>query len=163
MRLIIPRHSSKSRDVISGGVSDKPFTFHKNGRQAMRRAFNVCVRRRAVCFALISSLLILPSPGIAASEVRALASTAVDLTTSPIRFLQPFLKSPFGFRAQQKPRRETLADRRARVSQIRVSPLKLVGYLGEGATFTASPTDSLGRTIQGVKFDGSPPILKSSR
>ncbi|MEK6300191.1 MAG: RHS repeat-associated core domain-containing protein [Acidobacteriota bacterium] len=95
----------------------------------------------------------MPGPGIAASDVRALASTAVYLTTSPIRYLQPILRLLFGVGTQARPRRETLADRRARVSQIRVSPFKLVGYAGEGATFTASPSDFRDRTIQGVKFD----------
>ncbi|MEK6302569.1 MAG: RHS repeat-associated core domain-containing protein [Acidobacteriota bacterium] len=111
------------------------------------------IRRKLMCFGLISSLLILPGPGIAASEVRALASTAVDLTTSPIRYLQPILKSLFGIGVRAKPQRETLADRRARVSRIRVSPLKLVGYVGDVTIFTASPTDFRDRTIQGVKFD----------
>ncbi|MEK6304443.1 MAG: hypothetical protein AABO41_27455 [Acidobacteriota bacterium] len=119
----------------------------------LTRWFRRRVFGKVISFTLIASLLILPGPGIAASDVRALASTAVDLTTAPIRFLQPILRSLFGFGAQARPRRETLTDRRARVSQIRVSPFKLVGYVGEGATFTASPTDFRDRTIQGVKFD----------
>jgi hypothetical protein len=64
------------------------------------------VLRKLMCFGLVSSLLILPGPGIAASDVRALASTAVDFTTSPIRYLQPFIKSLFGFGARGRPQRE---------------------------------------------------------
>ncbi|MEK6301805.1 MAG: hypothetical protein AABO41_13930 [Acidobacteriota bacterium] len=142
--------------------SHSPFQAHRSAglhrfsvvrRSTLTRLFRRRVFGKVICLALVASLLILPGPGIAASDVRALASTAVDLGTSPIRFLQPILRSLFGFGAQARPRRETLTDRRARVSQIRVSPFKLVGYLGEGATFTASPTDFRDRTIQGVKFD----------
>ncbi|MFY9608376.1 MAG: RHS repeat-associated core domain-containing protein [Blastocatellia bacterium] len=82
-----------------------------------------------------------------------MASTTVNLTTAPIRYLQPILKSLFGFGARPRPQRETLADRIARISRVRISPFKLVGYAGEGATFTASPSDFRDRTIQGVKFD----------
>ncbi|MFY9610348.1 MAG: RHS repeat domain-containing protein, partial [Blastocatellia bacterium] len=122
--------------------------YHMVSRFYRRRVF-----RKLLCFALISSLLILPGPGLAASDLRALASTAVDLTTSPLRYLHPILKSLFGLGARTGPQRETLADRIARVSQVRISPFKLVGYVDEGATFTALPSDFSDQTIQGVKFD----------
>ena len=45
-----------------------------------------------------------------------------------------------------------MADRAAAVAHIQISPGKFVGYLDEGTTFTAMPSDSFDRTIQGVKF-----------
>ena len=120
---------------------------HRLTRLFRRRLF-----RKLICFALISSLLILPGPGVALSEVRALASTAVGLTTSPIHYLQPILRSLFGLGARARARREGLADRLARVAQVRISPFKLVGYTEEGATFTAVGADLFDRTIPGLKF-----------
>jgi hypothetical protein len=119
---------------------------------ALTRLFRRRPFRKVICFGLISSLLILPGPGVAVSEVRALASTAVGLTTSPIRYFQPILRSLFGLGARARPQGETLADRIARVAQVRISPFKLVGYTGEGATFTATGADLFDRTLPGLKF-----------
>ncbi|MEK6304510.1 MAG: RHS repeat-associated core domain-containing protein [Acidobacteriota bacterium] len=105
-----------------------------------------------MCFGLISGLLILPGPGIAASDVRALASTAVDLTTSPIRYLQPILRSLFGLGVHSRPQRETLTDRVSRVARIRISPRRFVAYQGQSQTFGAVPANLRDQTVQGVKF-----------
>jgi len=125
-------------------------------RSILTRLFRRRVVRRVGCLALIASLLILPGPGIGIREVAALASTAVDLTNSPIRYLQPILRSLLGLGVRARPRRETLADRIAQVSQVRISPLRLVGYTGEGAAFTAVGADLFDRTIPGLKFTWEP-------
>ncbi|MFY9553594.1 MAG: hypothetical protein WAV47_02620, partial [Blastocatellia bacterium] len=45
-----------------------------------------------------------------------------------------------------------MADRAAAVAHIQINPNKFVGYEDEGTKFTATPTDFLDRTVQGVKF-----------
>ncbi len=50
------------------------------------------------------------------------------------------------------PRQETLAERIARVSTIRITPYKFVGYIGETQTFTAVGADSTGQVVHGVRF-----------
>jgi hypothetical protein len=45
-----------------------------------------------------------------------------------------------------------MADRASAVAHIQINPIKLVGYEEDGATFTATPSDFLDRTVQGVKF-----------
>jgi ankyrin repeat protein len=119
----------------------------------LRRFVRVDVRRKLICFALISSILVLPGPGLAASDVRALASTAVDLTTAPICYLQPILKSLFGFGASPRPQREdTLEDRRAQVARIRITPPRLVSYIGQVMTFGAVGSNFAGEIIEGADF-----------
>ncbi|MEK6303861.1 MAG: RHS repeat-associated core domain-containing protein [Acidobacteriota bacterium] len=117
-----------------------------------RRVSRPGVGRKLMCFGLMSSLLILPGPGLAASDVRALASTAVDFTASPIRYLEPIIKSLFGLGARSRPQRETLTDRVSRVARIRISPRRFVAYQGQSQTFGAVPANLRDQTIQGVKF-----------
>ncbi len=145
MQLISPNHSVRSRDRINAHVH--------HGLRSIRRSARKGVRRKLICFVLISSLLILPGPGIAASDVRALASTAVDLTTSPIRYLQPILRSLFGFGAVARPQREdTLEDRQAQVARIRITPPRLVSYIGQVMTFGAVGSNFAGEIIDGADF-----------
>ena len=110
--------------------------------------------RKLICFALISSLLVLLGPGLNQGDVRALASTAVDLSTAPIRNLQPILRLLSWFRPA-RPRQESLAERLAHVARLRVSPSKFVAYQDQAVAFTALPTNLAGETIQGVRVEWS--------
>jgi RHS repeat-associated protein len=108
--------------------------------------------RKLLCLAIIINLLIWPSSGIALRELPVLAATAIEATTDSLGSIPNFFKWLFGSQSAAV-RQETLADRNARVAQIRISPHKFVGYLGETATLTSLGADSSGQTVQGVKFD----------
>ena len=152
MRLIIPDIASRSAGFRSSARATSARSFFKTLRPSLRRVISIGVRRRVVCLGLILGLLIMPGPGIAANDVRALASTAVSFTASPIRYLQPILRSLFGYGARPSRQRETLSDRVARVARIRISPRRFVAYQGQSQTFGAVPANFRDETVQGVKF-----------
>src|SRR5215213_1914515 len=106
--------------------------------------------RKLICLSLILSLLALPVPDLA-FQLPVLASTGIHLAINSLRNAKTMLS--FLFRPDSaRPQRETLAERRAYVSNIHITPLKLVGYQGQSFSFSALPTDHAGRAIQGVKF-----------
>jgi RHS repeat-associated protein len=115
----------------------------------LRRSF----RRRIICFAIAFNLLLWPGPGLAthylfdaASQV---ASTVLDARVLSSSYEAYFIKRLLS-RSAQTPRRDAPGDRVGVVTQLHLSPAKLVAYLNQTVVFTALPTDYLDRTIQGV-------------
>jgi hypothetical protein len=141
--------------IDSGGGMLRSRTGFEDRTRRLRHGSNASILRKTVSFALISSLLILPGPGFSLTDVRVFASTGIDLTRYPSRFLQPLFKSWFATRARARRQRETAADRASRVARIQVSPRRFVGYQGQSQTFSALPANINGQTIQGVKSVGS--------
>jgi hypothetical protein len=95
------------------------------------------------------NLLIWPGTGLTLRQVSVFAATAIDTTTDSLTFFPRLFRNLFG---QSTRRRERQADRLAAVSRIEISPRRLVAYQEDTFTFSALATDSLGRTIQGVRF-----------
>ncbi len=119
----------------------------KSARKFIRRM----IGRKFLCLILILSLLILPAPGVSLSAWPVLASVAISTTNDSLGHIARFFKSLFA-PSRQPRQREKLADRRARVSNIRVSPHRFAAYEGEVIRFTALPTDFANRAVQGVTF-----------
>jgi hypothetical protein len=112
--------------------------------------FSCGTRRKLVCLVLMLSLLILPAPSYAFTQLSMLASSVMSVSTPTINYLPTLWKwlfSPSGVEPE-----ETLNDRLARVSRIQISPTKFVGYEGQALTFIAIGLDSADRTIQGLVF-----------
>ena len=124
---------------------------------SLNKLFHRRLPRRLICLVLLFNLLIWPSTGVA-RELGDLASYAVrsstiTITTGSVRIVSYLLKALF--RSQTARPKDSPADRERAVVGLRVNPNKLVGYENEGATFTALPTDLLGRTVQGTKASWS--------
>ena len=126
-----------SRALISSGL--------------FRRLFRGGVRRKVLSLVLILSFLSLPFPILQIAHLPAMAAGVVTVKDSPVRGFVSFLASFFA--GSQSPQRaETMGDRINHVSTIEISPRRFVGYQGQTMIFSALPTDSAGRTIQGVRF-----------
>jgi hypothetical protein len=97
------------------------------------------------------NLLLWPGPSLATEHLIALFSEVLNTRVVSYSYEAFFFRRLFSQTAP-RPRRETMADRVAAVGHIQINPIKFVGYEDEGATFTAIPSDSLNRTVQGVKF-----------
>ena len=108
-------------------------------------------RRKLISLVLILSFLSLPLTPLPISQLPAMAASVVTLKDSPARNFVNFLTSLFT-RSQSREQAEMMDDRIARVSHIDVSPRRFVGYQGQTVVFNALPTDSAGRTIQGIRF-----------
>ncbi|MFY9571634.1 MAG: Ig-like domain-containing protein, partial [Blastocatellia bacterium] len=122
--------------------------------------------------ALILNLLIWPAPGVSLRPVfdsaATLACTFRYAFETSGRQLQrwPVVLVPLGPLAGLVPalifwpfqtsagalRQEGLAERIARVAAVRISPNKLVGYVGDSVTFVAMGTDIANLPVQGAKF-----------
>jgi RHS repeat-associated protein len=117
----------------------------------IRRLFRGRVRRRVLSLVVILSLLSLPISLLPVAQLPVMAASVVTLNDSPLRNFVSFIASFFS--ASHSPRRaDTMEDRINRVSYIEVSPRRFVGYQGQTIIFGALPSDSSGRTIQGVRF-----------
>jgi len=119
----------------------------KNSLRLFRRGS----ARKFVCLALILSLLILPVPKLALNDFSALASVTFSATSDSLSSVAKFFKSIFAPSPQRR-QSETLAQRRARVSEIQISPSRFVAYQGDLIQFSALPTDSSGETVQGATY-----------
>lgn len=133
----MPNHSTSRISLLS----------LRSSRSFFRRFFG----RKLLCLVLILSLIILPAPSSSFSFFPVLASVAVSTTGDSLHRVAKFFKSLFA-PSHQSPQREKLADRRARVSNIRISPHRFAGYEGDVIRFTALPSDSINRVVQGVTF-----------
>ena len=111
------------------------------------------LRRRIVCVALVLSLLILPGPGLALNELPALASDATCVTVGSFRYLPLVIKNLFGMFSSAKPRPQNLDERIASVRELRVSPHKLVGYVGDRVTFAGMGVDGDGQLAHGARVE----------
>jgi hypothetical protein len=107
-----------------------------------------------VCLAIIFALISTPGLNIALQQAPVLASSAVDGTASSLRIIDVFLNWLLGGKGAAPPvRQESLAERKIRVSAVRISPSRLVSYVGGTHTFTAVGRDSSGEVVHGVRFD----------
>ncbi len=136
------------------------------GQQAMRR--------KLVCFAIILNLLVWPTPGLtlrpmldpvsvltstvsstmsgAGSAFSRFATSVVFIPAGPLMLPLPVLPL-WPFQSVTPVARDlSMAERIARVAAVKVSPNKLVGYVGDSVTFVAMGTDSLGEPAHGAKF-----------
>ena len=121
-------------------------------RQVIRRSTQGLRLRRLVCFALVSSLLVLPGDCLPFKEMRVLASAVEDLTAPALRYVPRMFRSLSWFRAAPR-RHESLADRLAHVAHVQIAPRRFVGYQLDSISFNAVATDFADRTVQGVKFE----------
>jgi RHS repeat-associated protein len=104
----------------------------------------------------VLNFLIWPTPGVArefaklASSASAVVSSTIAITTEPLRAVSYLFKliGSGKVRAQA----DTPADRTASVTSIRISPQKIVGYLGQRIQFSAVGNNVYGLTIQGAQF-----------
>lgn len=106
------------------------------------------IRRKLLCLALIFSLLILPSD-LSLQQLPVMASTAIEFSASVTSWASSLWNWLF---ISDQPSRLTIADRIAQVSNVSVSPSKIVGYQGESILFNALPSNASGETVQGVRF-----------
>ena len=120
-------------------------------RTLARRFFRRALQRRVVCCAVALNLLLWPGPGLVTEHFLALASEVLNTQIGSHSYEAFFLGRLFS-QSTTRPRRETMTDRASAVAHIQINPIKLVGYENDGATFTATPSDFLDRTVQGVKF-----------
>src|SRR5262249_20615494 len=110
------------------------------------------VPRRALCCLLAINLLVWPGLRITVPDLSAIVAAAKSAATAPFDDVNLLLKRLFG----PKPRpQETATDRLSHVSHITVNPPKHVLYQQQRMPFTSIATDSLGRTIQGIRFSYS--------
>ena len=114
------------------------------------RVFFISLRRKFLCTVLILSLLALPGNHFA-DAFSAMASSTVEISSAPVRWVASLFDA-----LKSKPsrrQRPSIADRIARVSRIRVTPFKTVGYQGDTMTFSALPSDSSDLTVQGARLE----------
>ncbi|HEU4391582.1 MAG TPA: hypothetical protein VFV34_27590, partial [Blastocatellia bacterium] len=107
-----------------------------------------------ISVALAVNLLIFPGVDQLALQVPPIASSMFDGFTAPLRAIPVVWKRIFQLEPQA-PKQETMADRAAKVFQIRLSPAKLTAYVGDRVTFTALSNDVQGQVVHGVKFEWS--------
>lgn len=144
------RHPTWSQTNTSGRLVSR------SSRQSRR------VLARFVCASLMFNLMLLPGSdqplswarGGLVGAVTAAAQKAVArlrqvyLIVTPI---PPILIPLWLPSSTQAPPDESLAERAARVTALRPSPAKFVGYERQTVTFSALPVDYAERTVQGVR------------
>lgn len=108
------------------------------------------LRRKIIVCLLCFSLLSVPVPAHAITRLSTVIASATDVISLPVTFVPSILRHLLGQTAIEQ--EETLADRLARVSQIRLSPSTFVAYEGQTMIFTAIGSDTSDRVIQGVGF-----------
>ncbi|HJQ68549.1 MAG TPA: Ig-like domain-containing protein [Blastocatellia bacterium] len=119
--------------------------------QSFRGLFLGSVRRRILSVVLILSLLSLPVSLLPFAQLPVMAASVAAEKGSSVFGIIKFIASFFA--SSQSPQQaETMGVRIAYVSHIEVSPSSFVGYQGQTVVFNALPTDSAGRTIQGIRF-----------
>ncbi len=120
-------------------------------RSLARQFFRRAVQRRVVCCAVALNLLLWPGPGLITKDLLALGQQVLNTQIASNSYEAFFLRRLFSG-TTSRPRHDTMADRASAVVHVHLNPVKHVGYENEGNTFTATPTDFLDRTVQGVKF-----------
>ncbi|MGH9763071.1 MAG: hypothetical protein ACREAC_19780, partial [Blastocatellia bacterium] len=122
------------------------------GRGLVRGLTRRSPERKVACFVIAASLLMWPLPNIFANVVKVVASTvsseATHLSDGGAARISLILKDLF----RKKARQDTAADRVAHISSIEISPRKFLAYVGQMIPFNSLSTDSLGRTVQGIRF-----------
>ncbi len=108
--------------------------------------------RQLACFAVIFSLIYTPGLGLGLVQLPALAASAATSAGDSVKRIPALFTFLLGLTADEQDS-ETLADRRAQVARVRVSPARYVGYSGDTLTFDAIGTNFARETVQGVAFD----------
>jgi YD repeat-containing protein len=108
-------------------------------------------RRKLLCLALLLSLIIWPGTDLALRELPSLVSAAINLTTSPMRYMSLAIRSLFRSVAAA-PQQETPEQRLAHLATIRMSPFKYVGYQQQKVSFSALGLDLAGQVVHGIQF-----------
>ena len=146
--------------------SDRQCTRHTRRRTKRLLAHPI---RSFTCHAIILNLLVWPSPALTLrpiiDPVTATAATATASTVSALRdlsivsipigpFVLPLPIFPFWpFQSSTPIARElSMAERTAKVATVKISPQKLVGYVGDSVTFVAMGADVQGQPAHGAKF-----------
>jgi RHS repeat-associated protein len=111
-------------------------------------------RRRALCLVLILCPLIVPDAGCAVSAATEIAVQVAKETVAPVPVAIKWFKRLFHSPAKSS-RRQTTADRNANVTNVRITPARIVGYQGQQISFSAIGRNVTGQTIQGVQFTWS--------
>jgi RHS repeat-associated protein len=124
-------------------------------RRGIRHFSHRVLQRRVICCVVGLNLLLWTGPGLAADSFIALGSqvlnTRVGFHSYEAFFLRRLLPRLFS-QTTTRARRETTADRTARVTTIRINPSRIVGYTGQRLQFSAVGSNSGGMTIQGAQF-----------
>src|SRR5262249_40598161 len=115
------------------------------------------LRRQLLALTLILSLLILPVQGTIFEQAGVWASTSIEIAKAPVNFASKLFEKLFSNTKTKIVQQETMASRAALVSRIRITPFKLVAYIGETQTFSAVGTDTAGQLVHGVKFSWETP------
>jgi RHS repeat-associated protein len=117
-----------------------------------RNPFRKSISRKITSFVLLS-LFIFPVTDLA-HQAPFFASSAIKLTANYSRIVSKALASLFTASAANI-RRETTADRTASVTNIRITPAKIVGYKNQPIKFSAVGSNTDGQTIQGAQLSWS--------
>jgi RHS repeat-associated protein len=159
-------HETKSLRRIAGCQRRRrPSVRLRSQRRSLRR------RRKVICLAIALSLLIWPSSRLMLGPLAVLASTVSSTTGSATTSLAsmvdslrttPVVEVPLGPLTVAVPalfqlsipvsRDLSMAERTARASSVRVTPEKLVAYIGDTVTFVAMGADTQGKPAHGAKF-----------
>jgi hypothetical protein len=128
---------------------------HLRAKPLFRCLLRRAAQSRVICLAVAFNLLLWSASGAVTRDLIVFTSRTMaevlDARVLSSSYEAYFVRRLFS-RSTARPRHETMADRATAVAHIRLTPVKFVGYTNEGTTFTATPTDSLDRTVQGVKF-----------
>src|SRR5262249_42128596 len=89
------------------------------------------LRRQLLALTLILSLLILPVQGTIFEQAGVWASTSIEIAKAPVNFASKLFEKLFSNTKTKIVQQETMASRAALVSRIRITPFKLVAYIGE--------------------------------
>lgn len=129
---------------FSPRVARSRFSIRQNHRILSRT-----IQTKILSLLIVVSLPIWPT-GFALPQVPVSAPDTAALSVAPLGYLPLLLKSLLwlvGPATQQ----DTLDSRASAVARLRITPIKSVAYIDQVITFSALPTDSLSRPVQGAK------------
>jgi RHS repeat-associated protein len=110
------------------------------------------LKRRIICFAVALNLLLWPGMGTVSRDLIGVASSISNVLDRRLlsSSYEAYSIKRLLSRSAQTARPETPADRVAALARLQITPARLVAYLDQTVVFTALPSDSLDRTVQGV-------------
>ena len=123
----------------------------------LSHAFRRSLVRKVLSSALVVSLVVCPGSALTIKQLPMLASTAFEQASSYSGLGAAVVRWLFGVNDTE--RRETPEERISRVSTLLLSPARIVVYQNQMVTFTATGVDFAGRTIPGLSFTWSLPVL----
>src|SRR5262249_7483983 len=138
---------------MASHLQNRPRIGHCASKRAHSR-FRGSLKRQTLCFALVTSLLVLPMPPLGLSAMAGQVLTKVRSVLQWASTLPLMAETAL----VPKPQPMTVADRIAAVARIEISPSKFVVYKDVSVVFTATGYDGLGGSghiVQGVPFTWS--------